>query len=163
MKEPEKRLFLSLQVPDLKAFPIWESIIDHEADVSVFPVKDFPVSSLLGRVVGTQVTLGNGNQAWAIIMNLDTTDARKNRHLVQLEIERDGKWFFLDRYWDVEYPRSGPDALAQFLGMAVDEVFPITYDVRQFVEGNPPALVGTITREPEERLSRDQIIRMAVP
>jgi hypothetical protein len=94
MKEPENRLFLSLQVPDLKAFPIWESIIEQEGDVSVFPVKDLPVSSLIGRVVGTQVTLGNGNPAWAIIMNLDTTDARKNCHLAQLEIERDRNGFF---------------------------------------------------------------------
>jgi hypothetical protein len=163
MSAKEGRLFLSLQVPDLEEHAVWESILDDDADeVSVFPVTQLPVSDLTGKVVGTRVRLANGNLVWATILNLDSKNARMNEHFVVLRIEKNGQWFWLSRYWDVEYSRNGPEALSRFLGLSTEEVFPISYDVRDYSEGDPTALVGSLPKEPRERLPKDEIIRMAV-
>jgi hypothetical protein len=42
-------------------------------------------------------------------------------------------------------------------------VFPISYDLRRYVRGDSPALYGTVRKDPIERLSRTEIIRLAVP
>lgn len=166
MSDQEVKLFPSLQISDLMRHPVWESIIDNEADeVSVFPVTQLPVSDLGLRTIGTRVKLANGNLFWAMILYLDTKSARKNEQFITLRIEKDGEWFWLSRYWDVdyEYSKTGPGGLAKFLGLSVDEVFPISYDVREFVVGDPAVVVGTVSKEPRERLPVDEIIRMAVP
>jgi len=82
---------------------------------------------------------------------------------VTLSIERNGQWFDLARYHDIDYVDHGPDALARFLELPVDDVFPITYDVRKYVKGESSTLVGTVPKEPRVKLSRDEIIAMAVP
>ena len=63
--------------------------------------------------------------------------------IVTLRIHRDGAWFDLARYFDPDPVERGPEALAHFLGLPVDEVFPISFDVREYVEGQPPALAYT--------------------
>ena len=78
-------------------------------------------------------------------------------------MERGGKWFTLSRYHDFDYSQSGPEALSNFLRMDVDQVFPISYDLRPFAKGDAGALVGKIAKEPREKLTRSQIIAMAVP
>ena len=80
-----------------------------------------------------------------------------------ISIERKGRWFHLARYHDADYAERGPQALARFLGLAVDDIFPISYDVRRFVKGNTAGLKGSISKEPRVRLTRAQIIDMAVP
>ena len=62
-----------------------------------------------------------------------------------------------------DYGVRGPQALARFLGFPVDDVFPISYGVRKCVKGHPAALAGSILREPRVRLTRAEIIGMAVP
>ena len=45
MSEQEIKLFPSLQISDLERHPVWESILDDEADeASVFPVVNLPAS-----------------------------------------------------------------------------------------------------------------------
>jgi hypothetical protein len=143
---------------------VWQNIIDNEADeVSVYPVTKLPVSSLTGRIVGSPVRLANGQSVWAIILYLDAKDPRKSEQFVVLRIEKDGHWFDLARYWDLDYSTNSPEALSRFLGLPIDEVFPIAYDVTNYVDGKRTALTGTVEREPRERLSEDEIIRLAVP
>ena len=84
-------------------------------------------------------------------------------HFLTLSIERDARWFTLARYHDLDRTENGPHALARFLGLSIEEVFPISYDIRQYVNGEAAALSGYIHEEPRERLSRTEIIRMAVP
>ena len=119
--------------------------------------------NLTGKVVGTQVTLANGQHAWALIGNIDATNARLTEHFLTLSIERGGCWFTLARYHDFGYTENGPDALAHFLVLPVDAVFPISYDVRQYAKGDAATLSGQIRKEPRERLSRAEIIAKAVP
>jgi hypothetical protein len=52
--------------------------------------------------------------------------------------------------------------LAQFLGLQVDDVFPISYDVRRYSQGNPAALAGGILKEPRERLTQGEIMALGV-
>ena len=70
---------------------------------------------------------------------------------------------FLSRYFDVDYSENGPEALARFLGLDVDEVFPISYDITRYADGNRASLVGSILKEPREKLTRAQLIALAVP
>ena len=101
--------------------------------------------------------------AWALIGNIDSRNKRLNQHFVTISIERDGRWFHLARYHDHDYGSRGPEELARFLGRRVDEVFPIAYDVRAFAIGDADALTGVIAKDPLERLTRAQIIALAVP
>ena len=149
---------------DFRISPVWEFTNDDEgeSDTLVKPVCDLPVSSLANRFVGTQVRLANGQTHWAILDGIDPDDPFKTRHFLSLSIYR-GEWFHLARYHDPEIDLYGPDALAAFLGLRATDIFPISYDVRAICEGDAGALKGTIVSDPQERLSRSQIIALAVP
>jgi hypothetical protein len=158
------KLFRLIQVSDLEQHPVWETILDDEADdPSVFPVQPLPVINLDSRFVATRVRLANEQLVRAMLFNVDLTDSRKTEHLVQIRIEHNGEWFWLARYWDVDAESNGPEALAQFLGFSVDEVFPIHYDLTGLATGLASVIKGQIPKEPGERLPRDEIITMCVP
>jgi hypothetical protein len=159
----ESKLFELIGIPDLERHPVWESILDDEADeLSVFAVRDLPVTNLEGRFVGTRVQLANGDLHWAMLFYIDVNDSRKTEQFLSLRIERGGNWFNLARYWDVDYQRSGPEALASFLGLPLEEIFPISYDVREYSMGDPGTLADQIPKQPRERLPEDVIIKMLV-
>jgi hypothetical protein len=100
---------------------------------------------------------------WTLIGNIDPRNPRLTEHLLTLSIEHAGRWFSLGRYHDFDYADRGPEALSRFLGVAVDEIFPISFDVQQYAEGDPATLKGSVLKEPREKLSRAEIIAMAVP
>lgn len=159
----ESKSILSLKVSDLEKHPVWQFVKDDEGDeTAVRPVNRLPVSSLMGRIVGTRVRLANGSSVCAIIGNLDTKNAQMNEHFVLLSLERRGKWFQLERYFDFKYREHGPEALARFLGLSVDAVFPISYDVRKYAKGEANALAGTVLRKPGVRLTRAKLTALAV-
>lgn len=153
-----------LSVEDLSKHPVWKySHDDREGDLAVRPISRLPVSSLTGRIVGTKVRLSNGSEVWALLGNIDSKNPRLNQHFLTLSIEREGRWFHLARYHDHDFRERGPEQLARFLGLAVDEIFPITYDIRSLTLGDPDALTGAVTEEPSERLTQAQLIALAVP
>ncbi len=153
----------SLTVADFEAHPVWEFLNDDEiGETMVRPVKKIPVRSLANKILGTQVRLANGLQVWATIGNFDVTNPRATQHFLFLSIERGGKWFHLARYFDFDFTGRSPDALARFLGLSVDDVFPISVDVRRYVQGNPAALTAIVLKEPRERLTRAELIAMSV-
>jgi hypothetical protein len=154
----------SLGISDFVANPVWEYANDDElGETIVRPVEQLPVDNLDGRVVGIQVELANGTRVWASIGNVDSKNPRSTEQFLTLSVESGGRWFALSRYHDFNYAERGPQALAQFLALPVAEVFPITYDVTRYAEGDPAALSGKILEEPRERLSRHEIIALAVP
>jgi hypothetical protein len=88
----------TLQVADLQAHPVWQYTNREGGDETfVRPVKRVPIANLSGKVVGTQVMLANGRRAWALIGNVDPTNARLTEHFITLSVERDGQWFTLSR------------------------------------------------------------------
>jgi len=154
----------SLTIADLKAAPVWQyANRDGVGETVVRPISRVPVKNMTGKLVGTQVRLANGTQAWALVGNVDSRKPRLTKHFLTLSIERDGRWFSLARYHDFDYSDRGPNALSRFLGVTVEEIFPIDFDIQQYVEGDPAALKGQIQVEPDEKLSRAEIIAMAVP
>lgn len=154
----------SLTVADLQAFPVWQYTSRESVDETfVRPVKRTPVASLTGKIIGTQVALANNERVWALIGNVDSTNPRMTEHFLSLSVERNGRWFTLARYHDFDFAEHGPAVLAEFLGLTVDETFPIAYDIRQVTQGDEAALQGQIRKAPRERLSRAEIIAMAVP
>jgi hypothetical protein len=147
----------SLTVADFEAHPVWEFLNDDEiGETMAQPVEKLPVESLDNRLVGTQVRLANGLEVWGLLGNFDVKHPRATQHILTLSIERGGTWFHLARYFDVGLTTYGPDALARFLSLGVDDVFPITVDVRRYVHGDPAALTAIVLKEPRERLTREE-------
>ncbi|MBF8305960.1 MAG: hypothetical protein HW398_1148 [Acidobacteria bacterium] len=154
----------ALQVADLQSNAIWQYVNDDaRGETVVRPIKRSQVRSLTGKLVGTQVQLANGDLAWALIGNIDVENPRLTRHFLTLSVERNGKWFALARHHDFDYSTRGPNALAKFLGLEVNQVFPISYDITLYSAGDRAVLSGQIPRQPREKLSRAQIIALAVP
>ena len=80
-----------------------------------------------------------------------------------LLIGRAFQWFDLARYHDPDYERRGPRAAADFLGLPLGAVFPISYDISHLALGSRNCLIGQIPAELGERLTRAELIAMAVP
>jgi len=150
----------SLQIPDLERTPVWQ--FARAGETFVFPVKKLPVKNLTGKLIATQVRLANGNRVWALIGNVDLNNPRVTNQFLTLSILHETEWFTLARYHDCDYIEHGPDSMALFLGLPIDEIFPISYDISKCADGDSEALCGAITREPREKLSRSEIIAMAL-
>lgn len=152
-----------LQIADFMAYPVWHYINrDELGETSVQPVKEIPVANLIGKIIGTQIRLANGDTLWALIGNVNADNSRVTEHFLTLSIERGRKWFALARYFDFNCTTHGPEALANFLALNVNQVFPISYDITRFARGDQSALSGQILKEPRERLTHAELIEMAV-
>lgn len=158
------KLLEEVTVGDIAVAPVWQFTNADESmgETAVRPIERLPVKDLDDKVVGTIVRLANGTQVWALLGNVDSDNPRSTQHFLTLSVERSGTWFPMARYHDSDAHRRGPKALSQFLGLSIDEVFPISYDISQLCIGDHDALVGTIEKEPKERLSEDEIIDLAL-
>lgn len=154
----------NLTVELLRAHPVWEYVNQEESvpDTAVRPVNELPVDDLGNRLVGAQITLNNGSVRWATLGNISLAAPRATQHFLCVSIEGSGTWFHLARYFDVDFEHRGPAALAQFLGFPVSDVFPMRYDISALVLGGSSVAKGEIQEEPQERLSLDQIIELAL-
>lgn len=150
----------ALQIADLEAYPVWEFTKAGETNVS--PVRDLPVKNLTFRIVGTQIRLANGSHVWAVISNVDVGDSRRTELFLTLSVYKDAKRFTLARHFDFDYAERGPESLALFLGLPLSEVFPIAYDITHHAIGDLSAITGTITKDSREKLSRAEILALAV-
>ena len=56
----------------------------------------------------------------------------------------------------------GPEALAKRLGLRVEDLFPIHYDISSLCVGDSAALIGLIDKEPKERLTRAQLMELTL-
>ncbi len=154
-----------LTLSDLRQHPVWRYTgRDEPSEIAVRPVKKLPVTSLAGALVGCNIRLASGRNLMALLGNLDAANAELTEHFLTLSVYRDdGAVFHLARYHDRDAGERGPDALAAFLKMKKEEVFPIAWDARSVVAGNPVALHGKIEAAPKHRLTREQVIALAVP
>ena len=148
---------------DLDRHPIWAFVNSDKNELFVKPISRVPVRNLMGKVVGTKARLACGRYVQALLGNIDLSNPRFTTHFLTVSIERDGRWFHLARYHDHDRDVRGPDALARFLELGTSDIFPITYDLRPYADGELGAVLGVILAEPSEKLSRAQIIALAVP
>ncbi len=153
-----------LTAEDLARSPVWEYDLDGETrpgrdETWVVPVPDLPVTNLSNRVVGVALRLG-GLEVVGLLGNIDIDDPVATREFATLSVWRDGAWFHLARYFDIDRERRRPEHFAEFLSLRVGEVFPVRYDLSGIVVGHPEVVQGRIDVEPEVRLSSSQ--RMAL-
>lgn len=154
----------ALRPDTLREFPLWRYTgADEPHETWVQPLKSRRTSTLVGKLIGTEVTLADGTPRWALFGNIDPNDPRLTEHFLTMSLFVRNRWFHLARYHDFDARRRGPAALAASLRRPVGAVFPIAYDLRPYVRGDYPSLAGAITARPRERLSRSAIIALAVP
>ena len=160
----ESRPVGALTPTDLARTPVWEFVGDDSQpdETYVGPVSELPVESLDRRVAATEVTLRNGRRLLALLGNVDLASPRLTRQFLTLSLYIDNAWVPLARYHDVDVVERGPAALAGRLGIQLSEVFPIEYDLSQIAMGDPDVVRGAVSAEPSERLSRAELIRLAV-
>ena len=161
----EKKPISELTPADLEAHPVWEFIPEsHDRDETwVVPVHRLPVRHLDGRIVATRLRLACGETAAGIIGNVSLDSPRSTEHFLTVTVFRgDGRSFDLARYHDGDRSQRGPSALAEFLAVTVADVFPITYDISAVAQGAAEVLRGRIQAEPCERLSKDELIDLAL-
>jgi hypothetical protein len=144
-----------LTIQDFKEFPVWEFTAGHEhigpdGELVVIPVRDFPVSSLEGRFIGTEVKLANGCLLMAALLGINLAKAEPISGMV---VYRANETFMFRR----TAPKvSGPEQLAKFLGLRLEDVFPIRYDISQFAIGDAGAMKGEISIENVDEGVRDK-------
>lgn len=144
---------------------VWKYVPAPAGDgaVHVAPESAARPRTLTNRVVATEVVLADGSTLWALLENVDVTSPQFTRHWMVSHFLVGARWWRLARYHDIDADKRSPQALAAKLGKAVDEVFPISYDIRAHCAADSEALTGRITAEPDVRLKRAEIIAMAVP
>ncbi len=136
--------------------PVWEFVSNDEPDETyVYPLAERPTKSLENRIVGAEVELANGSRVWALLGNIDVHDARRTRHFLTVSVFVRAEWFHLARYHDMDRDARGPAQLANALGLGVDDVFPIQYNIGPLVSATAgDSAFGKVEAEPLERLSR---------
>lgn len=143
------------------AAPVWSFVNnDNKGETLVRPVADIPVSDLAGCLVGVSVKLANGQKVDAMIGNVKSSKPERTKHFITLTIFHNEKKFHLARYHDPQYKREGPEALATFLDLPVQQVFPISYDLTGLSRGSVDALRGVIEFEPKLRLDREGLFNL---
>ena len=103
--------------------------------------------------------LANGDRPWSEMMNIDFSSPFQTEQFLALSIYN-GRWIHLARYFDPTFEREGPAALAAALNLPIDDVFPITYDIRPHCWGNPLSLTGVIESEPRKRLTDSELMNL---
>jgi hypothetical protein len=141
---------------DFAAHPVWEYALDMEEfedfDETVMrPVCALPVDDLGNCVIGTEVRLANGTALEATLSSVDLESAEQTRQFLFLSVFFKGAWVHLERCSGFDRARSGPAPFSAALGLTIEEVFPIAWDVSRHCTG--ACLRGMIESEPEERLS----------
>jgi len=147
----------------LRANPVWEFCNDDEAgETLVKPVKKLPIASSKGRLVGCELRLADGSTMFGFLGNLDLTKADRNQHLLTLSLFFNGLIEHLARYHDIDSSDSGPASLAKKIGKKEEDIFPMSYDLSCYAIGSDDCIHGSIQKEPKQRLSRSEIIMLAL-
>jgi hypothetical protein len=152
----KKKRAADLVDTDFHLSPVWMIAgSDKEGEPLVRPVRRLPVTSGGAKLFGTQVRLANGERYWSMIGNVWMRKPEVMEQCARLSLFHE-RWFHLEPYFGVDYERHGPDGLADFLGLPVDSVFPIHYDLRALAVGSEECLVGAFRREPRRRMSETE-------
>ncbi len=147
----------------MRQHPVWEFCNDDElGELMMSPVKTLPISDAGNRLISGEFRLADGSGIFGYLGNLSLTKPETNPHFLILSLFVGKKVQDLARYHDFNFSTRGPSWLAKQLGKKKEDVFPISYDLSNVAAGKPNCVRGVILEEPLEKLSRNQIIQMAV-
>jgi len=150
---------------DFNRYPVWEFQVGAEFlpwrdETWLSPVKRLPVDSLDNRLVGTRLKLANGQTVRGILGNISLRNARATRQFIDVEISHNGKSYQLQRAASPMHPYLNAQGLADALGLRIEQVFPITYDLSDVAVGDPKVIKGSIEAELPENLSKDDQMKL---
>ncbi|ATC63852.1 hypothetical protein CMV30_07775 [Nibricoccus aquaticus] len=147
----------------LRKHPVWEFCNDDEAgETLVRPVKKLPITSADSRLLACELQLADGSRLFGFFGNLSLNKKDRNQHFLTLSVFVNGSIEHLARYHDYDFEDHGPSWLAKKLRKKEEEIFPISYDLSASVKGDADCVRGSIPREPKTKLSRSEIIQLAV-
>jgi len=164
MREAAKSV-ARLRESDLLPLRVYQFIAEEDLhdETWVREVTELPLRKLDDCLIGTPVRLANGTMHTALLSNL-SFDANLNDHFLTLAIFRnEEERFDLARYHDPDFATRGPEQLAMFLGLRVGEVFPVRVELERTVIAGTDSFSAQVLAEPRRRLSRSELIALAVP
>jgi hypothetical protein len=115
-----------------------EDYTDEQDETWLRPTLEVPVDDSFFGVFAVPVRLGNGQQIPAVLHCIDLREPTKDNTAAGLTVEKD-EIRCCDEF----------DVMAQFLGLSMDDVFPITYDLSAYAIGHSEAVRGVINRPPD--------------
>ena len=144
---------------------LWEYVPSKDGRLWVKPIKTNKTKKFSGRIAGCEVTLadGTGNSAFIEGIDIETPEfSRHNRELI-LWIPKLG-WFRLAQYFDSNEIKAirGDEVLCDALGKSLDEVFPISFDLRDRSSIDSHCLTGTFEHNPSWGLSGAEVMQILV-
>jgi hypothetical protein len=150
MEKPMTRIVKTidqLTIADLERYPVWEFNLEYEEqldETAVQPVEALPVRSLDNRIVGTVVMLANGDTHWAILGGIDLQNPEDARGIDGLSLFWNGDRVVFDRMLDFGEAGRQARTFAETLGLKIDDVFPIRYDLSRHCIGTQNLVCGLI-------------------
>ena len=154
---------LDIPVGELLRAGVWEFLPEDEErdETHVVPVAALPVSGLNGRVAVVNASLANGTELPVALGSVLLSEPRLTQQFLSASFYLPNSgWFHLARYFDPDWERRGPTALAAALGRSVREIFPIRYDLTAIAIGDRRVVVGEIPAEPAERIDHEERMRL---
>jgi len=154
-----------LSISDFQRYPIWRytNVDELSGDETIVaPIEVAPVVNLDSCVIGVPVTLNNGRKLWAMLCNIDLENDLATRQFLQLSLSLNDRWFHVARYFDIDFENRSPSRLADALGLPLNQIFPIVYDLTHLVSGSSEVLHSKVLAEPDVRLSREERMKLAL-
>jgi hypothetical protein len=137
-------------------YPVWEWDLGIDDDSTLFPITDYPVSYLEGRIIGIPCQLHNGKSINCILQSVEIGSPHKTEQFLNLYAIIGVRKIRLLRYFDVGASDDPGKDFASEISVNVDEVFPIKWDVQKHVTKGLNGRSGLITRFPTRRLDEQQ-------
>lgn len=157
------KLVQDLEEADYRAFPVWEfCALDDRLDdeMSVRPVEVVPVDDLDGRFIGCKFMLKDGSSVFGVISNIDPFDALFTSHYVTISIFVNEKLVHLSRYHDVDSEHNTAEVFSKSLGKSVEQVFPILYDISDYLIGQTECVRNYVSLKHPKQLSREELRKL---
>ncbi len=106
--------------------------------------------------------LANGNCIWTILSNVNLDIPDYNVHMLSVRLDCSGKWFDLGRYFDSDYEDRTPNHFSDLIGLSLDAILPISYDLSPFAIGNKDSLLGEIPVKVKTQLPLSELMKFIV-
>jgi hypothetical protein len=142
---------------DFMKYSVWAYGTDQEhqggSECDVRPVRRLPVRHLVERVVGTQVSLGDGRRLWALLSGIDLQDEAYTDAAIQITLFSEGSRLHIVRLGQPACGGLSPDQAASRLGLSASVMFPIHYSLRGICLGGETVLQRSIAAEVKNPLA----------